>query len=54
MIVKVEDGFYKGDSENLIKRTGDLKEDFRGFLLRVVRREEFYRVKVDCFQKTLP
>ena len=35
----------------MIKRSGNLKEDVRIFLRKMISQERFYNVKVDCIQK---
>ena len=37
----------------IVKRTDNIKEDLQRFLLNIVRREELYKVKVECMEKNL-
>jgi len=39
---------YGPDLDFIAKLTGDIKSDIRNFLINVIKREELYKVKVDC------
>jgi hypothetical protein len=46
--MKFEKIYYGSDNEVLVQRTDNIREDFRIFLLKVLKREEFFKVKVQC------
>lgn len=48
-----ESNLYGKDLDFIVARTDDMRNDVRQFLLNVLRREELFKVKVDCIQKTL-
>jgi len=43
-----ESNLYGKDLDFIAKRTDDIRSDIRNFLLNVLKREELYKVKVDC------
>lgn len=45
---KIDKIQYPKEIENLILTTGNSREDFRNLLLKVIKREEFFKVKIDC------
>ncbi|CDW73194.1 UNKNOWN [Stylonychia lemnae] len=48
-----ESNLYGKDLDFIVKKTDDIKSDVRNFLLNVLKREELYKVKVDCIQKNM-
>ena len=42
-----EQAFMPGNQEDSIQRTGIDKADFKEFMVKILRREKFYRVKAD-------
>jgi len=43
-----ESTLYGKDLDFIVKRTDDIKSDIKLFLQNVLRREELFKVKVDC------
>eukprot|EP00347_Sterkiella_histriomuscorum_P014587 403360313 len=48
-----ESNIYGKDQEIIIKRTDSIKNDVKNFLLNVLKREELYKIKIDCIQKNV-
>lgn len=48
-----ESNLYGKDLDYIAKRTDNIRQDIKQFLLNVVKREELFKVKVDCIQKNV-
>ena len=49
---KSGDALIPGDSEDIVARSGNKKTDLQDYLTKLLKKEQFYRVKVDYLQQT--
>lgn len=49
---KSGDALIPGDSEDIVARSGNKKADLQDYLTKLLKKEQFYRVKVDYLQQT--